>query len=842
MAKKSPPQQIRSSAQSALAAMGSTVWHIHPSAFDSLQGALQTMAETGRTFESVLQVAPESFALLPSAEYSRKVQRTGSLAVISIAGIIEPDHGVYSEWLGGTSCSAIRSDLRTAASDPGVTEIALVINSPGGIAFGLQETATLIAEVNKSKPVTAYCRHMTASAAYFLACSAGRIVATPSTSVGSIGTIVGHMNYSGMLAEMGLTYTQITHGENKGEGSPYLPLDDKSKAGIQEFVNAYGEQFVAHVAQQRGVTKAEVMERFGQGRVYIASEAADRGMIDGIGMFEDRASQQSGGRSITSNGTATAPSTTTATEPPKVKKLIALMYSLEILQSMEASAEVVEAAVCAFCVARGVDVPRADDGKSVDEARCIKLITDSRQSGSPTQKPDLAKPEMTATQYKERRDEIASSAKQMNAGRTAVVITAEHVATALDSQMSLEEIREHFCGILEKSQDGQPLNVTTGTIASGTAGEDRFIASAVDSLAARMGHKVEGTIPSDVRNMSLMEMGLTCARFSGMRLSGNSEDMALKLLQMSPELAPLNSTSYNRPGDFPNLLSNLANKILDAAQMVSGAQFSLWTNKMMDLPNFQPRTVLGTGVFDTLDKIEDDDEAKQLSMAEELKGWLQSDRFGNKVALTPRMIANDDLDAFNQQLMSLAKAHDLTLNELCLQLLAGNVTLADGTALFDAGHTNLVSGGGAPDATQANKNFLLHGAMKAFGSNTSMGSLPNVALVPLAHATAAKQTYYDISRLNEVKVAQTDATINVHRGTLDRVVIEPKLDAYSAAKWYTFDTNVRTIVHAFQVGYGPSGRRTSWFEQSRGSRYIQLEGSFGAAAVGFRGAVQNPGS
>jgi hypothetical protein len=56
-------------------------------------------------------------------------------------------------------------------NDPQVSEILLLVDSPGGEGVGLPETATAIYDARKIKPVNAMVTGMAASAAYYLASS-----------------------------------------------------------------------------------------------------------------------------------------------------------------------------------------------------------------------------------------------------------------------------------------------------------------------------------------------------------------------------------------------------------------------------------------------------------------------------------------------------------------------------------------------------------------------------------------------------------------------------------------------------------------------------------------------
>jgi capsid assembly protease len=896
---------IKTAASAAMAQMQATPWAIHPPALAQIVSALEVIAATGQPLCRVVKSsvdldlqliaagpvdadaivkrsAGETLESVLAAEYSRKVQRSGNVAVIPVVGVIEPEQGIYSQYLGGTACSQLRSDLRISATDPSVREIWLVIDSPGGSAMGLAETARVIAEVAGKKPVVAYCRNLCASAAYFLASQAARIVATESTLVGSVGTIIDHMSYAGWLEQMGVKNSPITFGKNKGEGSPYRDLSTSAREGLQATVDAFGKQFVAAVARGRKTTPDNVMERYGQGRVFIAAEAMERGMIDAIGLVEESNSAGGGGGGVQSrivsqvsaalpssmstpqptnqSGPASLPSgSSMKSEPPKVKKLTALLYGLGMVQTLEASAESVDAAITSFCFARGVAVPRNADN-TLDETACVALLNGakpaaSNQPAAPAATSQNAGPVSPATvdpvaEFKARGNELRAIAASMNAGRTNAVVTSEQITEAIMSDEPLATVREKWTKALEASETGTPIGNLS--ISGGRSGEEAFATGAVDAIMARMGYEVESKVPADMRSISLFDVGLRAAAVNGQRLSGTREDQAVAILQQggtSLTVLGADSGAYNRPGSFPNILANLVGKILDTSMELAEATYPAWTDRMMDVPDFNPRTVMAGALFDSLDQLPDGDKTKELRMAEELLGWFGNDVFANHVKLTPKMLANDDLDAFNQMLNGLGMAHELTLNGLCLQLLAGNVTLVDGVALFHSSHNNLVSGspqGGVPSQTTADANRLKHRKQTGVGATRSLSSRPRVALVPTDLESAAQQTYYTLAQLvqmsgGESKMANTDANINVHRGTVD-VVCDPGLDAYSTAMWYTFDTNMRTIVHGFQTGYGRGGRRTSWVDPDSGCRFFKLEGRFGAAAVGYRGAVRNNGS
>lgn len=386
---------------------------------------------------------------------------------------------------------------------------------------------------------------------------------------------------------------------------------------------------------------------------------------------------------------------------------------------------------------------------------------------------------------------------------------------------------------------------------SAPEGAERFAADVVDALLVRSGFRADRRVEHGLQSMPMMEIARRSMLMCGHHVPDfitDPQDLAMKALQMGGlDRHTVGATSsYGRPGDFPNLLSNLAGKILDQALDLATVTYPLWTARLPDLASFNAKTIIGLGMKDELDEILDDDETQPIQHVEEVAGWIQAGRYGNKVGLTPVMLVDDDLDAFTQGLQSLAMAHEHTLNRLCVALLASNVTLLDGYSLFDeTNHSNEVTSGngGAPSTTQTNKMRLLHRRQTGIGGFGKVGSPPAIALVPTAHEEAALQTYMPFALLAESKVPVTDATINVWRGTVTPVV-EPELEEYSTAIWYTFaDPRLRRCVcHAFMRGYGRGGKRTNWFDPSKKTMYYDVEGQFAAAICGHRGAVRNAGA
>ena len=87
---------------------------------------------------------------------------------------------------GATSTEVLATDIQTALDDPSIKSIVLNIDSPGGVASGMNELANLIYQGRAKKKIVAYVGGTGASAAYWIA-SAAEIVIDDIGMAGSIG-------------------------------------------------------------------------------------------------------------------------------------------------------------------------------------------------------------------------------------------------------------------------------------------------------------------------------------------------------------------------------------------------------------------------------------------------------------------------------------------------------------------------------------------------------------------------------------------------------------------------------------------------------------------------------
>lgn len=189
----------------------------------------------------------------------------------------------WSCWMfGGDGYDAIESRVRAALDDPRSRALVIEYDSPGGEVAGCGVCAEAIrsAADASGKPVVSYVDELAASAAYWLASAADKIVTPPSGMVGSIGVIATRVEES-PSAESGRKVHLITSGARKADGHPTVPMSEDELAATQAKIDTLADLFAGAVAERRGMTLAQV--RGLEADVFIGADAVTRGLADSVG-------------------------------------------------------------------------------------------------------------------------------------------------------------------------------------------------------------------------------------------------------------------------------------------------------------------------------------------------------------------------------------------------------------------------------------------------------------------------------------------------------------------------------------------------------------------------------
>jgi signal peptide peptidase SppA len=227
------------------------------------------------------------FSTSEPAEHSDHLTIIGNIGIVSIAGTLVNRDSPWNKYMGVISYNEIRAALGDCVSNPNIKQIVLDINSGGGAVNGISDVAALIAQINDNiKPVIAYTGGAMASGAYWLGVSAGRVVASDVSLVGSCGVITAHADLTAAYQEEGVKHTIIRAGKFKQLNSPLEPLSELGKEEMQRNVDHIYGVFVQHIADRRGVSYQIADTQMAQGREFIGSDAVKAGLVDSVTTFD----------------------------------------------------------------------------------------------------------------------------------------------------------------------------------------------------------------------------------------------------------------------------------------------------------------------------------------------------------------------------------------------------------------------------------------------------------------------------------------------------------------------------------------------------------------------------
>lgn len=207
---------------------------------------------------------------------ARQVTVRGATAVIPVTGPIFRYANLFTEISGATSIEVLAKDFRAAEEDQGIDRIVLVLDSPGGQASGVAEFAEQIRASNKN--VIAYIDNFAASAGYWIASAADKVIINKAAEAGSVGVVFS----TRVRKETGeiTIVSRVSPNKRLEAGSP------EWSAELQKRADDLAEIFVGDVASYRGITREKVIADFGQGGLLLGQSAVDAGMADSLGTFE----------------------------------------------------------------------------------------------------------------------------------------------------------------------------------------------------------------------------------------------------------------------------------------------------------------------------------------------------------------------------------------------------------------------------------------------------------------------------------------------------------------------------------------------------------------------------
>ena len=247
----------------------------------------------------------------------------GDTAYIPMQGTFFPRSNLVTAYSGGVDSTALASRIDDLSRTPGIRRLVLDVDSGGGSPAGLAELGAAIYDARNRADVVGVANYRAASAAYWALSQAGTVLASPSSSLGSIGVVMAHISRQENLERQGVKATVLrVPGPMKAALSSVEDMSEEVQAEVLKDMTKLHDEFIATVARGRDVSEETVRENFGAGRMFQAAEAVERGMADEVRTLAQLPplKLQIGGRVATLTTEAT-PAVATAPESADTVKL-----------------------------------------------------------------------------------------------------------------------------------------------------------------------------------------------------------------------------------------------------------------------------------------------------------------------------------------------------------------------------------------------------------------------------------------------------------------------------------------------------------------------------------------
>jgi protease-4 len=206
----------------------------------------------------------------------------GAISMEGGGGLLGGRSGITERALGRT--------IRSLTDDASVKAVILRIDSPGGSALASDLLWRALMQLRAKKPLVVSIGDMAASGGYYLACTANRIIAEPTSIVGSIGVVGGKLAFGPALENVGVHAEAIAPpgspaGKRISYESALLPWDPETRERVRSEMTAVYDLFLRRVAEGRGVPY-ESIAGAAEGRIFAGNIAKELHLVDEWGGIE----------------------------------------------------------------------------------------------------------------------------------------------------------------------------------------------------------------------------------------------------------------------------------------------------------------------------------------------------------------------------------------------------------------------------------------------------------------------------------------------------------------------------------------------------------------------------
>lgn len=365
-------------------------------------------------------------------------------------------------------------------------------------------------------------------------------------------------------------------------------------------------------------------------------------------------------------------------------------------------------------------------------------------------------------------------------------------------------------------------NATPMTSHVRIGGEERAatrVALMSEALCGRFGGPAPSNDAREFTHMRVVDMARSCLAERGVNMT------------MMPGHTIV-QRALHTSSDFAELLTGAGNRTLRYGyDSYQGGVLRIC--KKSTAPDFRAKSKLMLGEAPQLLQVSEHGEVTRGTMAESKQSYSLA-TYARIFGITRQALVNDDLGAFMDMSARLGRAAAEFVAAQLSAKLAGNPVLADNVALFHADHDNLGTTG-AISITTLTEALKMMRLQTGLDGTTVIDVTPKFLVVPAAKEVLARQF---VAQINAT--AATD--VNPFSAQLE-VVVDPRLDAYSATAWYlSADPNaIDTIEYSYLEGdEGPVLESRAGFDVEGVEMKVRLD--FGCGVIDHRGLFKNAGA
>lgn len=219
----------------------------------------------------------------PILEGTRRVSVADNVAVLPVVGPIFPRANLMT-LSGGASIQALSYDFNIALQNDEIDTIIMNYDTPGGSLTGTSEFAQMLFEAQAKKRIISYIYGLGASAGYWLAAAGSEIIISPTGEAGSIGVVAVYSSRKKEREKKGIDEYEIVSSQSPNKRPD--PSTDAGRTQIQQNVDSVANVFISTIAKYRGIEASDVLDKYGQGKLFVGEEAIENGLADRIGSLE----------------------------------------------------------------------------------------------------------------------------------------------------------------------------------------------------------------------------------------------------------------------------------------------------------------------------------------------------------------------------------------------------------------------------------------------------------------------------------------------------------------------------------------------------------------------------